>query len=139
MTNLRHHLRPAGLPPVNGYSHAVAGSGSLVAVSGQVPLDGDGRLVGAAGPDGAAPDPEAQLRQVFANVGAALAAAGADWSDVAKLTVFLTDLADLPLFRTVRDEFVDTTRPPACSLVQVAALVHPEFRVEVDALAIVSG
>ncbi|SEK23058.1 RidA family protein [Streptacidiphilus jiangxiensis] len=139
MTSLQHHLRPVGLPPVNGYSHAVAGTGAIVAVSGQVPLDADGTLIGGPGPDGAPANPEAQLRQVFTNVGAALAAAGAGWADVAKLTVYLTDLADLPLFRTVRDEFVDTARPPACSLVQISALVHPDFRVEVDALAIVSG
>ncbi|WP_042412705.1 RidA family protein [Streptacidiphilus anmyonensis] len=136
---MQHHLRPAGLPPVNGYSHAVVATGTLVAVSGQVPLDASGALVGCPGPDGEPADPQAQIRQVFTNLGAALAAAGAGWGDVAKLTVFLTDLADLPVFRTVRDEFVDTGRPPACSLVQVAALVHPEFRVEIDALAVVSG
>ncbi|WP_236653196.1 RidA family protein [Streptacidiphilus melanogenes] len=127
------------MPPVNGYSHAVAAVGTLVAVSGQVPLDASGALVGGRGPAGTPADPEAQVRQVFENLGAALTAAGAGWNDVAKLTVFLTDLADLPIFRAVRDEFVDTGRPPACSLVQVAALVHPEFRVEIDALAVVSG
>jgi enamine deaminase RidA (YjgF/YER057c/UK114 family) len=136
---MQHHIRPAGLPPVNGYSHAVAAVGTLVAVSGQVPLDRTGALVGGPGQDGAPADPEAQLRQVFTNLGAALGTAGAGWDDVLKLTVFLTDLGDLAIFRTVRDEFVDTTRPPACSLVRVAGLVHPEFRVEIDALAVVSG
>jgi enamine deaminase RidA (YjgF/YER057c/UK114 family) len=56
---------------------------------------------------------------------------------VLKLTVFLVDLADLPVFRSVRDEFVDTARLPASSLVQVSALVHPAFQVEVEALAVV--
>ncbi|MEZ0065207.1 reactive intermediate/imine deaminase [Streptacidiphilus sp. MAP12-20] len=129
----QHIIRPDGLPPVNGYSHAVVATGPLVAVSGQVPVDANGVLVGADG------DAEAQLRQVFRNLAAALAASGADWEHVVKLTVFLTDLADLPTFRSVRDEFVDTSRPPACSLVQVSALVHPAFRVEVDALAVLSG
>ncbi|GGM46861.1 RidA family protein [Dactylosporangium sucinum] len=50
--------------------------------------------------------------------------------------MYLTDLADLPVFRAVRDEFVDPSRPPASSLVQVSGLVHPAFRVEVDALAV---
>jgi hypothetical protein len=45
----QHHIRPDGLPPVNGYSHAVAFSGRMVAVSGQVPLDGQGRLAGLVG------------------------------------------------------------------------------------------
>lgn len=52
-----------------------------------------------------------------------------------KLTVFLTDLGDLPAFRAVRDEFLDLERPPACSLVQVSGLVNPAFRIEIDALA----
>ena len=53
-----HYVRPEGLPPANGYSHAVAFSGRMVAVSGQVPLDGQGRIVGQ-------DDPYAQARQVF--------------------------------------------------------------------------
>ncbi|MET7396906.1 RidA family protein [Dactylosporangium sp. NPDC005572] len=125
---MEHFMRPDGLPPVNGYSHAVRFSGALVAVSGQVPLDGSGQVVG----DG---DVEAQVRQVFVNLGAALTAAGSGLDRVVKLTVYLTDLADLPVFRAVRDEFVDPSRPPASSLVQVSGLVHPAFRVEVDALA----
>ncbi|MFF3128406.1 RidA family protein [Streptomyces sp. NPDC057908] len=83
----QHYVRPDGLPPVNGYSHAVSFSGSMVAVSGQVPLDGQGQLVG---PD----DPEAQVRQVFENLKTALAAAGAGMEQVVKLTIYLTDLAD---------------------------------------------
>ncbi|MFF5228279.1 RidA family protein [Dactylosporangium sp. NPDC000521] len=125
---MEHFIRPDGLPPVNGYSHAVRFSGALVAVSGQVPMDSAGHLVGAG-------DPEAQIRQVFTNLAAALAAAGSGLDRVVKLTVYLTDLADLPAFRTVRDEFLDPAAPPASSLVQVTALVHPEFRVEIDALA----
>jgi len=53
-----------------------------------------------------------------------------------KLTVFLTDLADLAVFRDVRDEFLAGGPPPASSLVQVAGLVNPAFRVEVEALAV---
>lgn len=127
-----HFYRPDGLPPVNGYSHAVAFDGRMVVVSGQVPLDADGQLVGA-------DDPEAQLRQVFTNLVAALDAAGATPRDVVKLTAFLTDLDDLAAFRKVRDEFLPTDQPPASSLVQVAGLVHPAFRAEVEALAAVSG
>src|SRR5450755_928328 len=111
----QHYVRPDGLPPVNGYSHAVAFSGRMVAVSGQVPLDGQGRL---AGQD----DPRAQVRQVFDNLTAALAAAGASMEHVVKLTVYLTDLtdlADLDAFRQVRDEYISLDKPPASTLVQV--------------------
>ncbi|WP_030994388.1 RidA family protein [Streptomyces sp. NRRL F-5630] len=125
-----HHVRPPGPPPVNGYSHAVAVPGPLVVVSGQVPLDAEGALVGEN-------DTEAQVRQVYANLATALEAAGSDLAHVVKYTFFLTDLArDLPVLRAVRDEHQDPARPPASSLVQVAALVHPAFRVEIEALAV---
>jgi reactive intermediate/imine deaminase len=128
----RHFVRPDGLPPTNGYSHAVAFSGHLVVVSGQVPLDAEGRLVGA-------DDPGAQIRQVFENLRAALAIAGGSMDEVVKLTVFLTDLADLDVFRRVRNEYISAEAPPASSLVQVAGLVNPAFRVEIEALAAVQA
>jgi reactive intermediate/imine deaminase len=125
---MHHYVRPDGLPPVNGYSHAVAFTGPLVVVSGQVPLDEHGNLVGRS-------DPRAQARQVFRNLTAALAAAGATMEQVVKLTVYLTDLTDLETFRQVRDEYISPSRPPASSLVQVKSLVNPQFRIEIEALA----
>lgn len=124
----QHYVRPDGSPPGNGYSHAVSFSGMMVAISGQAPLDADGRLIGE-------DDPQAQVRQVFDNLVAALAAAGAGMEHVVKLTVYLTDLADLADFRLVRDEYICLERPPASSLVEVSRLLHPAFRVEIDALA----
>ncbi|MBO0830896.1 MAG: RidA family protein [Actinobacteria bacterium] len=123
-----HYIRPDGLPPVNGYSHAVAFSGRMVAVSGQVPLDSDGKLIGQ-------DDPRAQARQVFHNLTTALAAAGAGMEHVVKLTIYLTNLDDLEAVRQARDQFISPDRPPASSLVQVSRLVHPAFRVEIEALA----
>ena len=105
---MEHYIRPDGLPPVSGYSHAVAATGRLVVISGQVPADGEGMPVG---PD----DPAAQVRQVFENLTAALAAAGARMDQVVKLTVYLTDLGDLAEFRRVRDEYITLDRPPASS------------------------
>ena len=96
---------------------------------GQVPLDGQGRLAG--------PDVRAQVRQVFDNLTAALAAASASMEHVVKLTVYLTDLADLDAFREVRDEYISLDKPPASTLVQVSGLVNPAFRVEIDALAVI--
>jgi reactive intermediate/imine deaminase len=122
-----HYVRPDGLPPVNGYSHAVAFTGRMIAISGQVPLDAHGKLAG--------PDAQAQVRQVFDNLAAALAAAGAGIEHVVKLTVYLTDIADLQAFRQVRDEYISLEKPPASTLVQVTSLASPAFRVEIDALA----
>ena len=129
---MEHYVRPDGMPPVNGYSHAVAFTGRLVVVSGQVPVDADGQLVGQG-------DPEAQVRQVFRNLQGALTAAGATMDQVVKLTVFLTDMADLAAFRKVRDEHIRADRPPASSLVRVSGLVSPEFRIEVEALAAIGA
>jgi enamine deaminase RidA (YjgF/YER057c/UK114 family) len=78
---------------------------------------------------------EQQTRLAFENVGRALRAAGADWPDVVKLTLFVVDVSALSTIRAVRDEFVDTARPPTSSLVQVAALFHPDVLIEVEAVA----
>lgn len=115
---MQHFVRPLDSPPVNGFSHAVAFAGPMVAVSGQIPPDAEGRIVGES-------DAAAQTRQVFTNLATALRAAGARMQDVVKLTVYLTDLADLDAFRRIRDEHLDPARLPACSLVKVAGLVHP--------------
>jgi reactive intermediate/imine deaminase len=125
---MQHYVRPDGLPPVNGYSHAVAFSGPMVVLSGQIPVDEHGNLVGEG-------DPLAQARQVFRNLTTALAAAGATIEQVVKLTVYLTDIADLDAFRQARNEYISPDMPPAVSLVQVDRLVNPRFRVEIDALA----
>ena len=127
---INHYERSDGLPPVNGYSHATSGAGTLVAVSGQLPVDADGSIV--------AGDALAQARQVFANLTTALRAAGATPADVLRLNFYLIDLADLAAVRTARDEFVAGGPPPASSLIQVVGLVLPAAKLEIDALAVMS-
>jgi enamine deaminase RidA (YjgF/YER057c/UK114 family) len=129
-SHLTHVPAPPGIAPGTGYSHVVWGTGRFIAVSGQIALDEQGELVGAG-------DAAAQSRQVFTNLGRCLAAAGATFSDVVKLTYFVTDVAHLPAIRTARDEVIDTVRPPASSAVQVAALFRPDLLLEIEAFAIV--
>jgi enamine deaminase RidA (YjgF/YER057c/UK114 family) len=118
---------PEELPAPAGYSHVVSiPSGRLVWTSGQVAMDANREV-----PDGW----EAQTRLAFANVERALDAAGAGWPDVVKLTIYAVDVSELATIRAVRDEFVDTTRPPTSSLVQVAGLVGPDWLIEVEAVA----
>jgi len=118
---------PEDLPPPNGYSHVVTlPPGRLVWTSGQVPIGLDGTL---------AEGWEEQTRTAFANVGRALSAAGADWPDVVKLTIFVVDVSELATIRAVRDEFVNTAQPPTSSLVQVAGLFRPDVLIEVEAVA----
>ncbi len=123
------HITPSDVAPGFGYTHVVAATGRLIVISGQVALDENGQLVGPG-------DPEAQARQVFENLRRCLAAADATFADVVKFTVYVTDLATMTAVRAVRDEYVDTTRPPASSAVQVAGLVLPELLLEIDALAV---
>ena len=126
----KRFLSPGTMSPPFGYSHIVdAAASRVIFISGQVPLNTDGDLVGKG-------DFEAQARQVFANLSAALEAAGAGWSDVVKLNYFLTDIGELATVRAIRDEYVDTERPPASTLVQVSALFRPEAMVEIEAVAI---
>ena len=76
-----------------------------------------GRLVGG-------DDVVAQTRQVFANIGAVLAAGGRGFADVVKVTVFLTDIDDRARINTVRQEIFGDARP-ASTLVEVSALAIP--------------
>jgi enamine deaminase RidA (YjgF/YER057c/UK114 family) len=125
---------PSTLSTPTGYSHVVSfpATGRLVWTSGQVAVAADGTVAPAG-------DWEAQTRLAFENVGHALAAGDATWSDVVKLTFFVVDLGGLPTVRAVRDEFVDVQRPPTSSLVKVAGLVLPELLIEVEAVACVPG
>ena len=74
---------------------------------------------------------------MFANLNAALEAAGVGWDDVVKLNFFVTDLSEIAALREIRDAYVNTEQPPASTLIQVAALVRPDVMFEVDAVAVV--
>ena len=114
--------RPEGFSPATRV-------GNVVFVSGQVATDAQGRLVG----EGAC---EAQARQCFRNVEAALRAAGASMDDVTKITCFLVNADDYPAYARVRQELFPSDGP-ASSTVIVKALVRPEFLVEIEAVAVV--
>ncbi|MFD9452620.1 RidA family protein [Streptomyces sp. NPDC059985] len=120
---------PEGVAPGSGYSHVVWGTGRFVAVSGQCAFDEKGGVVGEG-------DAAAQARQVFENLRRCLAAAGAGFEHVVKLTYFVTDVAHLPAVRAARDEVIAPDLLPASSAVQVAALFRPELLLEVEAFAI---
>lgn len=124
--NARTEYRVTGLAePISHYTDAVEANG-LLFVSGCVAVDGDGRLV--------SDDVVAQTRQVFANIGAVLDAAGAGFADVVKVTVYLLDIDDRPRINSVRQEVFDDARP-ASTLVEVSRLAIPGARVEIDAIA----
>jgi enamine deaminase RidA (YjgF/YER057c/UK114 family) len=120
---------PPGAPqPQSRYSQAalVEGEGRRLVVSGQVGLRPDGSLVA---------DPAAQIDQSLANLGAVLAAHGMGPANIVKMTVFLTDPALVGAWRARRDAFL-AGAAPASTLLIVAGLATPDFKVEVEAEAV---
>jgi enamine deaminase RidA (YjgF/YER057c/UK114 family) len=124
-------LNPATLSKPPTYSHVVeiTGPGRIIYIAGQLGFDADGKLVGAPG------DFRAQARQTFENLRNALAAVGARFEHVVKLNTYLTDIGHLAAFREVRDEFINTTAPPASTTLQIAGLARERALIEVEAVA----
>jgi reactive intermediate/imine deaminase len=123
----RREVRVEGLaPPISHYTDAVI-AGDTLYVSGIVPVDAQGAVVGG-------DDVVAQTRQVFAIMERVLAAAGAMPGDVVKVTIYLLDVDDRPLINPVRQEFFGSARP-ASTLVEVSRLAVPGARLEIEAIA----
>jgi 2-iminobutanoate/2-iminopropanoate deaminase len=82
---------------------------------------------------------KAQTEQVFANLKTALAAAGATFNDVVKITWYVKNYKseDLSALRGIRDKYVNSAEPPASTLVGVASLFQDDYLIEVDAIAVV--
>jgi enamine deaminase RidA (YjgF/YER057c/UK114 family) len=126
------HINPSDLPTPPTYSHViVATGGRLVFVAGQEPEDGQGNVVGLN-------DLAVQARQVFANLGCALAAAGARPDQVAKLTIFVVHHRPeyLPVIEDARVVLFGAHKP-VDTLVGVESLARPEYLIEVDAMAVI--
>ena len=127
--SMREEYRVEGLnEPISHYTDAVR-FGDLLFVSGIAPLDSAGRVVG--------DDIVSQTRQVFENLKAALAASGASFKDVVKLTSFLVDMSQLEKYRDVRSEYLKgLPDPPTSTTVAVPRLVREDYLLEVEAIAV---
>jgi 2-iminobutanoate/2-iminopropanoate deaminase len=126
---MRQEYRVEGMPePISHYTDAVR-AGDLLFVSGIIPVDDSGELVGG-------DDVVEQTRAVFENMRAVLAAGGAGPADVVKVTVFLTDVGDRTRINPVRQAFFGEARP-ASTLVEISRLALPGAKIEVEAVAIV--
>lgn len=131
MGQLRHP-HPTGLMQNPAYSHVVVASGTrTIYISGQVALDEHGAIVGTG-------DLSAQTTQVMKNIGLALAAANARFSDVVKITTYVVGYR--PELRAViakaRSPFFADMPPPASTLIGVSALAAPEWLIEIEAIAV---
>jgi enamine deaminase RidA (YjgF/YER057c/UK114 family) len=125
-------LNPKTLASPPGYTYVVEtkGPSRTVYIAGQLGLDLDNKLVGAPG------DFRAQCEKAFANLGAALAAVGAKFTDVVKINNYLVDMAHIAIFREVRDKFLDTKAPPASTTVAISQLARPGALFEIEAIAV---
>jgi enamine deaminase RidA (YjgF/YER057c/UK114 family) len=128
-------VNPETLPKVEAYAQVGVATGSrTVYVSGQVARTADGAPVGK-------DDLAAQVEQAFSNLVAALTAVGADYSDVAKLTIYLVDLTPDKMgpfvegaTRVAQRHGINPVRPT--TLIGVAALAEPDLLVEIEAIAV---
>ena len=115
---------PDGAPAVGPYSPAV-GAGDFVFISGQIPLDPDGKIVGYT--------PKDQTRKALENLGATLEAAGLTFANVVKTTIFIKDMDEFGAINDVYGEFFAEPYP-ARSTVEVARLPK-DLHVEIEAIA----
>ena len=132
MATIERH-NPEGLSKlrVSLYNHCVrvSGTGTTLYLAGQLARDADGRTVGVG-------DIRAQTEQVILNMQKILRAEGGDLQNLVKVTVFVTDVRYRPEFRAVRDEFFGT-KGPASTMIEVSKLAHPDYLIEVEAVAVV--
>ena len=119
-----------------GYSQiAEITSGKLVLIAGQVPHDANDKMVG----DG---NFEAQVEQVFRNLGLALKAAGGDWKNLVKINNYCHISVTQELrngYRTIRDRYINTAAPPVSTFIYVPRLAQPNWLFEMDAIAVIDG
>lgn len=121
---IRQHVQIPGLPRGGSYADAVRHN-DLVFVSGLVGVDGELRLAGE--------DAAAQTRQIMESLKKVLSHFGAGFSDVLRITTYLTDIDDrVAVAETRKAYFTDAL--PASTLVAVSALVLPTLKVEIDAV-----
>ncbi len=128
------NIDPEGLAKPETYTHVVIATGSrLVFVAGQVAEDEEGNVVGR-------DDFSAQARQVFSNLGRALAGAGAAPEQVARLGIFVVALREehLPAIEAARVRLFGDHKP-VDTLLGVDTLAHPGCLLEVDAIAVIGG
>ena len=109
--------------------------GKLVLIAGQVPHDANDRMVGEG-------DFEAQVEQVFRNLGLALKAAGGDWKNLVKINNYCHISVTQEIrngYRAIRDRYIDTAAPPVSTFIYVLRLAQPNWLFEMDAMAVIDG
>jgi enamine deaminase RidA (YjgF/YER057c/UK114 family) len=132
----RRNLMPDTLSKrvINGqtvYTQVVVIEAKRIAfISGQVPRDENGNTVGKG-------DMAAQIRQCCENVKAGVEAAGGTLADLVKTSTFVTDLDEYFKHTNVRMEYMSRGMPTSTTI-QISKLSHPDYMVEIEAIAVIS-
>jgi len=121
-------IYPTGLYRPPTYSPVVK-AGNTIYIAGQTAMDVSGSLVGKG-------DIKAQVAQVFRNIMTALASVGASYTNLVKVTTYLTSAANIEGYRTVRSQFLINDLP-ASTLLVIKGLARADMLVEIDAIAVV--
>lgn len=122
---------PSGVYDPAGYSQGVkvTGAQTILFLAGQVAYDKDGGVAHKG-------DFKAQAREIFGAIKKLVEAGGGTLDNVVKINTYVTDVRNRPDFRVVRDEFFGS-RGPASTMVEVCALAHPDYLIEIEAIAVV--
>jgi 2-iminobutanoate/2-iminopropanoate deaminase len=119
-----------GTEAAGGYARAVK-AGPMVFVSGTTSLDPKGKIVGA--------DVYAQTVATYDKIGAALAKAGAKWSDVTRITAYITDMDQADGFSRAHVERFPGDEVPAAALIGCDSLLKPGLLIEIEATAVIEA
>jgi enamine deaminase RidA (YjgF/YER057c/UK114 family) len=120
---------PSTMSQPRGYTHAVK-AGNTVYIAGQVSADQAGNVVGK-------DDPEAQVRQIWHNIEAAVKSFGGTLNNVVKTTTYVTSINYAGAVRSVREALYSNGNAPTSTLLVVAGLASPDYLVEIEAIAVV--
>jgi 2-iminobutanoate/2-iminopropanoate deaminase len=116
-----------------GLSHAAIvdlGNCQMIVLSGQVPIDKNGNLVGK-------DNLSKQTEQVFLNIQNIISEFGGTMDNLIKIGIYMVDVSQVQIFREVRDKYVNLKKPPTSTLVEVSKLFRDDVLIEIEATAII--
>src|SRR5204862_3752096 len=117
--------------PSGHFSHAISAEakGRLVFISGMTARRADGTIAGIG-------DIEAQTRQVCENIKAAVEAAGGTMDDICRVDVYVRNMEQFEAIHKVRREYFHEPLP-ASTMVEVVKMTHPDYLIEINAIAVI--
>ena len=118
--------------PSGHFSQAISveAKGKLVFISGMTSRRADGTIAGIG-------DIEAQTRQVCENLKSAVEAAGGTMDDICRVDVYVRNMEHFEKIHKVRREYFKSSPPPASTMVEVTKMTHPDYLIEMNAIAVV--